>query len=267
MKRSLLFWLLAFIITLTSAIYQRMTGPTYPVSGKVEVGGKEISYKLKRSDESVKNHIVQISVPDSTILGYIEWKRFKTNDAWTRTNMIYNKGILTAELPVQPPAGKLQYKVYLQDSQSNPATPLNNEPVIIRFKGVVPLVVLIFHVIIIFSAMLFSARTGIEAFSPQPNFTGLTYWTVVLLFAGGLILGPIVQKFAFDAFWTGWPFGHDLTYNKTAVALLSWIAAAISLKKSAHPKRWILAAALITLVVFLIPHSVLGSELDYSKMK
>ena len=41
----------------------------------------------------------------------------------------------------------------------------------------------------------------------------------------------------------------------------------MALKKSPNPKRWILAAALITLIAFLIPHSLLGSELDYSKMK
>jgi hypothetical protein len=174
--------------------------------------------------------------------------------------------MLTAELPLQPPAGKLQYRVYLQDAQSTIALP-PNEPVVIRFKGVVPLIVLIFHIIVIFSAMLFSTRTGIEVFSPQPNYPGLMYWTVALLFAGGLILGPVVQKYAFDAFWTGWPFGHDLTDNKTAVALLSWFAAAVAFKKSKNPKRWILGAAIVTLVVFLIPHSVLGSELDYSKLK
>jgi hypothetical protein len=180
--------------------------------------------------------------------------------------MQYNEGTLSAELPVQPPAGKLQYRVYLQDYKNTVALP-DNEPVIIRFKGHVPTIVLIFHVIVIFSAMLFSARTGIETFSPTPKYLNLTYWTVGLLAAGGFILGPIVQKYAFDAFWTGWPFGHDLTDNKTAIAIISWVLAAWKVKKSSNPKNWILAAAIITIAVFLIPHSVLGSELDYSKVK
>ena len=266
MKRSLLFWVIAFLVTAASALYQRMTGPTYPVSGKVIVDGKEVSYRLKRSDESIANHHVQIKTEDPNIHGYVEWKRYKTKDEWTRVEMRYDNGTLEAELPAQPPAGKLQYRVYLQDPQTTVAIP-SNEPVIIRFKGVVPTVVLIFHVIVIFSAMLFSARTGLEAFSPAPQYIGLTSATIAFLIAGGLILGPLVQKYAFDAYWTGWPFGTDLTDNKTAVSLLSWIAAAVAVKKSAHPKRWILAAAVITIVVFLIPHSVLGSELDYSTMK
>ena len=115
--------------------------------------------------------------------------------------------------------------------------------------------------------MLLSTRTGLEVFSAEPKIERLTYYTTFALFVGGMILGPIVQKYAFDAYWTGLPFGHDLTDNKTLIALLSWIAASISIKKSKKPKSWILAASIITLLIFLIPHSVLGSELDYSKMK
>jgi hypothetical protein len=266
MKRSVLFWILAFLITTASAIYQRMTGPTYPVSGSVLLNGKEISYKLKRSEESITNHKILIRTEDPNIRGFAEWKRFKTSDEWTRVDMKYENGVLAAELPVQPPAGKLQYRVYLQNSTQTVEAPAEG-PVVIRFKGAVPFVVLIFHIIVIFSAMLFSTRTGIEIFAEEPKYSGLTYWTVALLFAGGMILGPVVQKYAFDAYWTGWPFGTDLTDNKMAAAILSWIAAAVALKKSPNPKRWVLAAAVITLVVFLIPHSLYGSELDYSKMK
>jgi len=52
-----------------------------------------------------------------------------------------------------------------------------------------------------------------------------------------------------------------------AAAILSWIAAAVAVKKSPNPKRWILAAAIVTIAVFLIPHSLHGSELDYTKVK
>jgi hypothetical protein len=266
MKRSFLFWILAFLITAVSVIYQRMTGPTYPVSGSVSMNGKEISYKLKRSEESIGNHKIQIRTDDPSIHGFAHWKRNKTNDAWTRVDMNYESGMLFAEIPMQPPAGKLQYRVYLQDTNQTVALPADG-PVIIRYKGIVPFAVLIFHVIIIFSAMLFSTRTGIEIFAREPHYTGFTYCTVALLFAGGMILGPVVQKYAFDAYWTGWPFGTDLTDNKMAVAILSWIAATVALKKSPNPKRWIIAAAVMTLIIFLIPHSLLGSELDYSKMK
>jgi hypothetical protein len=49
MKRSVLFWIIAVVVTLISLVYQRITGPTYPVSGKVVINGKTIAYKLNRS--------------------------------------------------------------------------------------------------------------------------------------------------------------------------------------------------------------------------
>ncbi len=87
-----------------------------------------------------------------------------------------------------------------------------------------------------------------------------------LLFVGGLVMGPVVQKYAFDAYWTGWPFGTDLTDNKTIVAFLGWLGAALMIPKSTKPHFLVIAAAVILLIIFLIPHSLLGSELDYSKL-
>jgi uncharacterized membrane protein len=88
--------------------------------------------------------------------------------------------------------------------------------------------------------------------------------TMVTLFVAGLILGPIVQKYAFDAYWTGWPFGQDLTDNKTLVAFIFWAVATWRLKKNPENRTWPIVAMLVLVVVFLIPHSMFGSELDYS---
>jgi hypothetical protein len=140
------------------------------------------------------------------------------------------------------------------------------EHLVIRFKGEVPLAILIPHVLVMFGALLLAARAGLEYFRENSNLKRLAYWTIALLFVGGFILGPTVQKYAFDAWWTGWPFGNDLTDNKTAVALLSWIAVIFALRYSRRPKMWGIAAAIITFAVFMIPHSLLGSEIDYKAL-
>ena len=265
MKQSLLFWMLAFLITAGSAVYQRTTGPTYPVSGKVALNGKELSYKFDRTHPGETNHTVKIETNDESISGYVEWKRFKTADEFTKVPMTYGSGVLSAEIPQQPPAGKLEYRVTVQAADKTVQLP-EDKPVVIRYRGEVPLLVLIVHVLVMFIGMLLATRAGLEAFSKQPQFKKLIYWTIGLLTIGGLILGPIVQWYSFGAFWTGWPFGKDLTDNKTALIVLSWVAAAIALKRAKNPKPWALAAAVITLAVYLIPHSVLGSEIDYSKV-
>ncbi|MDI6767094.1 MAG: hypothetical protein QME52_09760 [Bacteroidota bacterium] len=264
MKQSLLFWLLAFLITAGTLVYQRVTGPTYPLSDKVMLNGKEISYILNRTHPGETNHSVKIETNDEAVTGYLLWKRHKTADEWKEELMLYNDGVLTAELPHQPPAGKLNYQIILNSGNDSITIP-ENKPVVIRFRGDVPSVVLIIHILAMFIGLLLSTRAGFECLRKEPKLKQITIWTIIVTAVGGLILGPIMQWYAFGAFWTGFPFGIDLTDNKTALALLFWIIAAIALRRSKIPERWVLAAAIITLIVYLIPHSVLGSELDYSK--
>ncbi len=261
--RNLLFWIIAFVITISSAIYQRMTGPTYPIRGSVELSNSQIDYKLARSHGGQTDHAVKINVPDLNISGYLEYKRYKIKEDWVRVDMVRDDHKLVGRLPNQPPAGKLLYKVYLSNSEKAISL-TNDDPVIIRFKGDVPVWALLPHVIIMFLAMLVSNRAGIEALDRSRNPRPFALWATGLLFIGGMILGPVVQKFAFDAFWTGFPFGFDLTDNKTLIAMIGWIAAVIAGRRGKPAHGWILAAAIILLAVYLIPHSMFGSELDYS---
>ena len=113
--------------------------------------------------------------------------------------------------------------------------------------------------------MLFAMRTGIEALRPKSNPRKLALWTTGFLIAGGMILGPLVQKFAFGKFWTGFPLGSDLTDNKTLIAVIAWIVAIIAGRGGKPARGWVLAAVIILLAVYFIPHSLFGSELDYSK--
>ena len=266
MKQSALLWLLAFVLTCVTAYYQRITGPTYPLSGNVIVNGKALSYRLDRSHGGLTNAVIRMQTNDSSIHGAVEWKKYKTNEPWTQVPMRYSDNFLSAELSYQPPALKLLYRIVLHQGDDAIVVP-RDEPVVIRFKGDVPLAVLIPHIIAMFGAMLLSARTGLEYFSKEQKFKKLLFWTIGLLFVGGIILGPIVQRYAFGALWTGWPLGSDLTDNKTAIAFLAWVIAGVVLRKSNRSKAWVLWAAIITLVAYLIPHSMFGSELDYEAPK
>ena len=262
MKRTVFLWILAFVITIASAVYQRITGPTYPMKVKAELDGKQLSFSLDRTHGGEGNHVVSILTNDEAIKGTVEWKRLGTNDPFTVVPMMYADGKLSAELPHQPPAGKLEYRVILTDGK---ATSTNGT--VIRFKGDVPAPVLIVHVFCMFVGMLFSTRAGLEVFNPERKFKRLTDVAFGLLAFGGMILGPAVLWYAFGDLWTGFPIGNDITDNKTLIAFVVWLAAAIAVRKSKNPVRWIVAASIITFFVFLIPHSLWGTQLDYSTMQ
>jgi len=265
MKKNIILWAVAFLITASSAIYQRLTGPTYPITGKTKISNSEIKYKLDRSHGGEGDHIISIEVPNKDIKGNLVWKRFKSHDQWENQEMVYRDGKLVGILPHQPPAGKIIYHVELFKNNTTIHIP-NDEQNIIRFKGDVPLWILIPHVIVMFGAMLVSTRAGLEILSRQSSILKLTAWTLALTILGGLIFGPLVQYYAFGAFWTGVPFGWDLTDNKTLIAVIVWGVAWFKMKKSENPYQIALIAAVVMLIVFLIPHSVLGSEIDHTKI-
>jgi len=144
---------------------------------------------------------------------------------------------------------------------------IEEDPIIIRFKAHVPAAILVPHIFFMFFSMLLSTRTGLAAWVRSDATTRYAWFTLSFFLLGGMILGPIVQKYAFDAYWTGWPFGHDLTDNKTLIAVLGWVVAIWRQKAKGNARAWFIAAAVIQILVYLIPHSVLGSELDFTQME
>jgi hypothetical protein len=264
--RKVIPWILAFIITAGSAVYQRITGPTHALEGKIDLGNEEIAFTLERSQERVGDYEIRIDAENPGISGYIIYQRFKTDDPWITVPLSRDGISLVAHLPEQPTAGKLAYKVFLSYGEKEVSLS-GEEPVVIRFKDVVPDIILLPHIFVMFLAMLLSTRTGLEALRKDSNPRKFVYWTAGTMLVGGFILGPLVQKFAFGEWWTGFPFGIDLTDNKTLIAMVVWVIALIAGRHNKPARGWVLAASLITLIIFLIPHSLLGSELDYSQLE
>ena len=179
MKKALL-WILALILTLSAAVYQRLTGPTYPMRVKTEIAGATVSAKLPRTHESTGDCEIRIRVQNTDIGGLIVYKRHPTDDPWSEISMTREGEDLVGSLPAQPPAGKLEYRVTLESGGETDVLS-GEEPVIIRFKGAVPIWILLPHVLIMFLAMLFSTRAGLEALRPTGNPRTLAIWTTGLL--------------------------------------------------------------------------------------
>ncbi len=264
MKKTI-FWILAIFITLASAYYQRKTGPTYPKKVEIELNQETINFEMPRSHNSTSNCLIEIPVKDSLTQGSIVYKRFPTKDDWKSVELNYSDQNIIGYLPKQPPAGKLQYYIKLWNNNT-PQNIQTTQEAIIRFKGEVPDWALIPHVILMFAAMLISNLSGLFALGKIKQQVFYGRLTLILLVAGGMVFGPIVQHYAFGQAWTGIPLGWDLTGNKTLIAVIFWIAAVVANKKKINYK-YTIVAAVVLLLIYIIPHSLFGSELDYEKGK
>ena len=265
MKKFIL-WFLAFVITIGAAYYQRKTGPTYPKRIDVTLNNTVHELKLVRSLSLEERSAVKLNITDPAVKARLFFKRYKSDEEYQVSDFIYGaepkKEGFYAEIQQQPPAGKLQYYFEITDSNGTKSY-FKDSPIVVRFKGSVPAYILVPHILLMFMAMLFSTLAGLMAVIKFPLYKKYALWTLIFFTAGGMVLGPIVQYDAFGDLWTGIPFGWDLTDNKTLIAFLFWIMAVVMNRKKDKPLYTALAA-FVLLLVYSIPHSLFGSELDYS---
>ncbi len=264
--QKVILWILAFFLTVGLAVYQRETGPTYPVTGSGKLGNRVVSYEFETSHGGAGDQEVSINVPgDNLSLATLRYKRYRSNDEWTEISMLHQGDNYTAFLPHQPPAGKLMYQVELKQGESSVTIP--EKPIVTRFKGAVPMAILIPHILFMFTALLLTVRIGLGLVVHEDR-RRLVGIAVLFLGIGGLILGPLVQKYAFGELWTGIPFGWDLTDNKTLIAFLCWLPSLYLTRKNLKWQRRATAfAVLVMFLVYLVPHSVWGSEFNYKEGK
>lgn len=258
LKKALI-WIFAVALTVSAALYQRFTGPTHPQRIKAVIAGTTYELKLIRTFDGSGDCPITIAIPDPEISGTLEYRLFAQKTDYIKLSMTREGENLSASLPHQGMAGKLEYRITL--NKGNEQVALNDgKPTVIRFKGYVPNFILLPHILIMFLAMLFSNVAGFFALLKIP-FVKMMKITLGTIFIGGLIMGPLVQKYAFDELWTGVPFGWDLTDNKTLIAFIAWVIAYLFNRKQ-KSRYWVVAAMVVTLVIFSIPHSLFGSQLD-----
>jgi hypothetical protein len=269
-RTAVLLWVTVLVLMLAAAVWQRLTGPTHPRRGRTAVAGQVVRWRLLRSSVSGEPFMVALPAP-AGVTGAVRYRRYPTGEPFREVVMTREGGTLVALLPTQPPAGKLEYYVVIA-APSGPVRVPEGEPIVMRFKGDVPALVLVPHVVTMFVSMMIGIRAALAAALGRPESRRYAWVAVVGIAIGGLGLGPIVQKYAFGAFWTGWPLGSDLTDDKTLAMWLAWVAAVAVWQRRRDPAdriaRWTtIAAALVMIAVYLVPHSLRGSELDYGKVE
>ncbi len=263
--------LIAFIAMYGMARYQRRTGPTWPIPVQETLAGSEISGELIRTQPGADDARVALSVDSADVEGEVVWRRYPTKEEWGRLQMVREevdgKTELAAYLPNQAAAAKLEYSVRLWKGSDERTLP-HGDTAVIRYRDEVPAWVLVPHVITMFLTLWIVFRAALGALLGETAVRRFIPSILGFLIFGGFFLGPLVQKYAFDDWWTGWPFGTDWTDNKTLAALIAWALAWWLCKKWPQIQRAaVLGATAVMIVVYLIPHSMGGSELDWETME
>lgn len=277
---SVLLWIISIAVTIACFMYQDKTGPTYPLEGSIDTSKGEVKFKFLRSETIGTDLKIMFidPIPDG-ISGFVQFRRYKSNDDWSTSPMspgrfeFSRRGSddvvngIGAELPyLEERAGKYEYLVYIDDGSEEPYSITGEKAIYARYKDEVPGWALVLHILAIFLSMTLAIRTTLEALF-DGNYKWMIYATIITLLIGGFILGPLVQWYAFGVWWSGVPFGYDWTDNKVLIELLFWLIAAFMNRGDRRSRISVYIAGIITLLVYFIPHSIFGSEYDYTTGK
>jgi len=146
---------------------------------------------------------------------------------------------------------------------------------LIKYKGQVSGVVLVLHIIFMFGSFYFMIQSLVSAIGiladriPKVEAVRMTRWVLVCSFIGGWPLGIILNYQAFGVLYEGFPFGYDVTDNKTQLMFLFWLFSALLVRGSFFasdesrdrlgPRGFaiaVIASFVVSLSLFLIPHSI-----------
>ncbi|MGC9070460.1 MAG: hypothetical protein ACP5IO_04025 [Elusimicrobiales bacterium] len=249
MLKKFFYILVSLILTLLLTVFQRITGPTYPVKGDLDYNGRNVRYKLPRSCTIKKSECIAY-IYKNDVNAYISWKRLGVDEEFKK---IYFKSDGNKSIVIIPddfmPASKIEYDFYVDGKK------INLNKIVLRFKNEVRRWILISHIFFMFLSLVICFYLFLEVVF-EKKFSSKVFWANYLsMFIGGFVLGALLQKEAFGIFWSGFPFGSDVTDNKVLVSFIFWSYAAYRLLKGFESRKAILISFFITILTYLIPHS------------
>ncbi len=218
------------------------------ISGHAEIRGLEIVYSLPGEEDGIRKNMERSSDGDwvGVLPGMSKGKRLR----------YYFEALASDGEVIRIPEEK-------------------SAGLLIKYKGEVSSAVLVFHVIFMFGAFFFMIEAALSAIGilsagESKKMTILMVrWLIFFTFIGGWPLGFILNRQRFGPVWEGFPFGYDITDNKTQIMFLLWAVVTILswssfIGKGEDADRIgrkgfavsVLAGFSLSLVIFLIPHSL-----------
>lgn len=266
---------LAALITLSLFFLSRLTGPNFRYRVSLEGDGFTASHRAPRTSEGTGPASLELTVQgDAARIAAVTLEGQPRQGSGqpdrfspvTITRQTDGSHVYRFEIPFHPFATKYDYvfRLGLTDGRQLELKK-NDAPMTVRFRGEVPAWLLGLHILGMFFGFLIICLSAFAVAdflrsrgdaAPVERF-GLWGWIIMLI--GGIPLGFLMNRYAFGPIWEGWPFGADVTDNKTQIALVLYGIALLTfnLKKAHRVSGWIIVAATAAVfIVFVIPHSI-----------
>ena len=201
----------------------------------------------------------------------------------TMSRRAEEENVFEASIPLHPKGMKAWYYLeavdQCQDGQVKVTLPEPNsgqiKPIRHKFEGEVPAYIIVPHILSIFAAIFFATLTLFSAIDLKrgkgslKRSVRLCLATLILLFVGFIPFGWAMNYFAFGVLWEAFPFGRDVTDNKSQIMFLFWLVTLITVKGTLWGKgegknlithrgysTLVIVSFVATMIILAVPHSL-----------
>ncbi len=207
----------------------------------------------------------------------VRWTSPPSNEIGARPLVEIEKGIYEGFLPEFAKGTKLKYWITASNVDGTKVRiPMDPGKFgVLKYKGEASKIAIGAHVVFMFGAFFFMVMSFLAAIEilrgreDKKNAVRAARWAIVSSFIGGWPLGFLLNHQTFGTLWEGFPFGYDVTDNKTQLIFVFWLASLLLVRGSfigkgeekdlLGRKAFALAIAacfVVSVALFIIPHSI-----------
>lgn len=265
----------SLVLTLVLLVGARELSKREPTDVVAEGFGMKLSHRTLTEHFGPEQPLIRVRVePDQGVGVAVCWKLHRSDKVESSPLFLVDANLYQGFVPDFGKGARIQYWVRAMNAKGE-VLRIPSSPVTMKFKGRVSKSVLVAHIAFMFAAFffmvmsLFGAIRILRGQEGKRSTVKAARWVLILSFIGGWPLGFILNRQAFGTLWEGYPFGYDITDNKTQVMFVLWLVSLLLVwgsfigrseekdRLGARPFAYtIIASFLVSLVLFILPHSM-----------
>ena len=270
--------LVGIVITLLVFVFARRSSRNKPIEFEMEYAGARVTHSSVFEQVGPGEPRIDLAIQPADIV--VPVLLYRVSGAGRLETLAMGQepasGVWTVRLPQMPRGHRIEYGFRLtRDDGSLGERPVTTRFFTLKYKGEVSHTVLLLHILCMFAAFFFIVESMIGALAivsrgESKEYTvAMTRWVVAFTFIGGWPLGFTLNYQRFGVLWEGFPFGYDITDNKTQIMFLVWIAVMLLSWRSFFGRRtgddpvgkrfyaWaVMVGAVVSFLLLLVPHSL-----------
>ena len=270
--------LVGLLITLVIFVVARRMSRNRPRFLEMEAAGSVVTHESVYEQVGPGQPVITLrSDPDAGIEPRLVYTVDRSGPERTIVMREGPEGVWTAGLPSMEKGHRIDYsfRIYPAATGARGTPEAESGSFRLKYKGEVSTTILVLHILCMFGAFFFIVESllGSGAMLIRDEgreFTvGMTRWAILFVFLGGFPLGFALNWQRFGVMWEAFPFGWDVTDNKTQVIFILWLITALVSWRSFFGRRTgrdpvgnrayaaiVAAVSIISIILYLVPHSL-----------